>query len=259
MKRYVGRQFVAVSISLVGLASLAFARNASAADESMIFEKHQKNYESPQHFEFELRLAPYKADIDSDPDLKGATPYGNVFGSTPRILVAVELDWQVFRIKHVGSLGPGFGVGYTSMSAPAKRVDNGQSSAENTSLDVYPMYLAAVFRLDMFNKDFGIPLVPYAKAGVGLAFWRAYNDIGTSSTDGIEGKGHTFGYHVAGGLSLDLNAFDHAAAHNFDESMGVNHTYLYGEWMFMALDGIGQSAALRVGTSTWVAGLALEF
>lgn len=234
-------------------------KSARAADEEMIFETPKRNFESPQHFELELRLAPYKADIDSDPALNGATPYNNVFGSTPRILVGVEFDWQVLRIPHVGSLGPGVSVGYTSLSAPAKRVDNGQPSAENTSLDVYPMYLAAVFRLDVLNKDFGIPLVPYAKAGLGLAFWRAYNDLGTSSTGGSEGKGHTFGYHVAGGIGLDLNAFDRSAAHGFDENVGVNHTYIYGEWMFMALDGLGQSNALRVGTSTFVAGLALEF
>ncbi|HEX7667796.1 MAG TPA: hypothetical protein VF407_24885, partial [Polyangiaceae bacterium] len=61
------------------------------------------------------------------------------------------------------------------------------------------------------------------------------------------------------GVGLDLNAFDRTAAHSFDESMGVNHTYVYGEWMYMGLNGLGQDEALRVGTNTFVGGLALEF
>jgi hypothetical protein len=258
-----------ISIGAVGLATFASARDARAADESMIFEKHSRNFESPQHWAFEIRLGPYKPDIDSDPALHGQNPwdhtfgepYQSVFGTSQRALVAAELDFQAIHFPHIGSLGPGISAGYTSMSAPARRADNPSEylAGETTSLDVYPFYLVAVFRLDVLNKDFGVPLVPYAKAGLGMALWRSYNDIGTSSTDGVEGKGHTFGYQVAGGVGLDLNAFDRAAAHSFDESMGVNHTYIYAEWMFMALDGIGQSSALRVGSSTWVSGLAIEF
>ncbi|MGH7327878.1 MAG: MXAN_2562 family outer membrane beta-barrel protein, partial [Polyangiaceae bacterium] len=210
---------------------------------------------------------PYLPNIDSDPALHGrqvwhdvfGNPYQSVFGTTQRMLVAAEFDWQVLKIPHFGNFGPGVSLGYTSMSAPATRVDNGLPSAENTSLDVYPMYLVAVMRFDLLDRDLKIPLVPYAKAGMGLAFWRASNDVGTSSAAGTEGEGHTFGYHVAGGVSLDLNAFDRLAARGFDESMGVNHTYIYGEYMFMALNGIGQTDALRVGTATWVVGLSFDF
>jgi hypothetical protein len=54
--------------------------------------------------------------------------------------------------------------------------------------------------------------------------------------------------------------FDEYAAKNFDEAMGVNNTYLFGELMRSDLSGLGiQSSPLRVGESTWVAGLAFEF
>ena len=250
-----------------GIATTLISARAFAVDESTIFETRKRNYESPQNFAFELRMGPYIPDIDSDPALGGkqiwhqvfGNPYQSVFGTSQRLLVAAELDWQVLKIPHFGNLGPGVSFGYTSMSAPALRSDTKTPSAEDTSLDVYPMYAVAVMRFDMLDRDLHIPLVPYAKAGMGLAFWRASNDVGTSSANGIEGKGHTFGYHVAGGVSLDLNAFDRLAARSFDEAMGVNHTYIYGEWMFMALDGIGQTDALRVGSSTWVAGLSFDF
>ena len=69
----------------IGLGTLGLARSAHAADESQIFDKHDRNYESPQHFAFELRLAPYKPNIDSDSALKqtnGQGPYERVFGDS---------------------------------------------------------------------------------------------------------------------------------------------------------------------------------
>jgi opacity protein-like surface antigen len=258
-----------ISLGVIGLATFASARDARAADESMLFQKRERTFESPQHFALELRLGPYIPDIDSDPALKGQNPwhrvfgdpYQSAFGTSQRALVAVELDWQFLRFPHIGSLGVGGSFGYTSMSAPARKfIDPTQYlTGETTSLDVYPMYAVAVFRYDALNKDFGVPLVPYAKAGMGMALWRASTDIGTSSAAGIQGEGHTVGFQVAGGVGLDLNAFDRTAAHAFDESMGVNHTYIYAEWMDMALNGVGQKNALRVGSSTWVTGLSLEF
>jgi hypothetical protein len=254
---------------ITSAAALASSRDARAADESMLFQKPERRFESPQYFALELRIGPYIPNIDSDPALHGTNPwhqtfgdpYQSIFGTSQRALVAAELDFQAVHFPHLGSLGVGISGGLTSMSAPARRADNPSEylTGETTNLDVYPFYAVAVFRLDFLNKDFQIPLVPYAKAGLGVALWRSSTDIGTSSANGVQGEGHTFGYHLAFGIGLDLNAFDRTAAHGFDESLGVNHTYIYGEWMDMALNGIGQSNALRVGSSTWVTGLALEF
>ena len=53
---------------------------------------------------------------------------------------------------------------------------------------------------------------------------------------------------------------DPYTARNFDESMGVNNTYLFAEWTDMSLDGMWvQSNALRVGSKTWTFGLTWEF
>jgi hypothetical protein len=260
-----------VSRARPAIASLAFALGAAlAAREAGAQEQRQaplegrhKTYESPQHFAFELRFLPYSPDIDTDPSLHGATPYHQVFGSSQRVMVGIEFDWQALRIPHLGTLGPGVAVGYTKMNANAlfQAEHNGTlQSGETTSLEIIPTYAVAVLRADVFWHEMHIPLVPYAKAGIGYAFWRASNTLGTSSYNGHSGVGGSLGTQLAVGVSLNLNPFDEYAARNFDEAMGVNNTYLFGELMRSDLSGLGiQSSPLRVGESSWVLGLAVEF
>jgi hypothetical protein len=218
---------------------------------------------SPQHFALEIRFSPYTNNIDSDPALNGATPYKTAFGSGPRFFGGAELDWQVLRIPHVGSLGPGGSAGYTASTDPAQftQPHNGTTvSGETTSLKIIPMAVMAVFRVDALWRDIGIPIVPYAKAGIAYALWWATNTLGTSSFEGVSGKGHSWGVQYAGGLSLNLNPFDAYAAQNLDDSMGVNGTYIFAEWTRNDFNGLGfQSHPLRVGSSNWTFGLAFEF
>jgi hypothetical protein len=232
------------------------------ARQETLVGKHQ-NFESPQNFAFELRFLPYKPDVDSDPALHGATPFQTAFGSSRRVMVAGEFDWQALRIPHLGTLGPGFAIGYTKMNANATFVmpHNGTTvSGEITSLELVPLYAVAVLRADVLWREMRIPIVPYAKVGLGLALWRASNTLGTSSYQGVTGEGESWGTQFAIGVGLNLNIFDEYAAKNFDESVGVNNTYLFGELMRSDLSGLGiQKHPLRVGDSTWVLGLAFEF
>jgi hypothetical protein len=243
-------------------ALIACARSAQAQDRSDLLGGRHRTFESPQHFAFELRFAPYRPQIDDDPKLGGARPYEKSFGSAPRLELAAEFDWQIVRIPWVGTVGPGISAGTTSMSRPATKLD-GSPSASDQSLDIYPMYLVGVLRADVFMRRMGIPLVPYAKAGVGYALWRAYTTGGTSSAPSgsgvVAGKGSSWGTQLALGLAFQLNALDPRAGRAFDESIGVNNTYFYGEWMLSSLSSFGSASALRVGTSTWVMGLAFEF
>ena len=257
--------------ALLACAPLAFVlatrREARADDRSGVLETRHRTFETPQHFMFELRFGPYRPDIDSDPTLHGATPYGDTFGTPPHLMLGLELDYQAYRIPHLGTIGPGLSVAHVGISRQAGFVTPHTSpdgtvvtsSAESTSFEIFPMYAVAVFRADVFARDYHVPLVPYLKAGAGLAFWRGYNDAGTSSVGGIAAKGHTFGTHVAVGLAFNLNGLDQYTARNFDTAVGVNNTYLYWEYYASALNGIGQTDALRVGNSSWVMGLAFEF
>jgi hypothetical protein len=255
------------------VAALTLAAGAARAQQDandVLTGRHQVNG-SPQRFAAEVRVSPFTPAVDSDPNLQGTKPYAQVFGSSPRILVGAEFDWQAVRFPHLGTLGPGVAVGYTAMSGPAKfSTPHGPTmtydSGETTSLDIYPFDAMAVLRVDVLWREIGIPLVPYLKAGVGVSLWRATNTLGTSVyTDpstgkSVSGEGHALGTHFALGIGFNLNVLDEYAAKSWDESMGVNGTYLFAEYTREDLAGLGvQSDPLRVGGTSWTFGLAFEF
>ncbi|HEX3770848.1 MAG TPA: MXAN_2562 family outer membrane beta-barrel protein, partial [Polyangiaceae bacterium] len=118
----------------------------------------------------------------------------------------------------------------------------------------------AVFRLDEFWREAHVPFVPYAKFGLEYALWRASNTLGTSNFNGVSGKGHSLGTHLAIGLAFNLNVFDSYAAQNIDDSLGINGTYLFAELQREDVTGLGlQSDALHVGGTNWAFGFAFEF
>ncbi len=250
--------------AFVALASLltAGAARAQYVGTDMATRPHVAP-ESPQHFALEARFGAFTPAVDTEPSLNGKTPYADIFGTSPQLLAGAELDWEALRIPHFGTFGPGLGGGYMRTSANAKFTEphNGQTvSGEQTSLEIIPFYGVAVLRIDTFWRDYGVPLVPWVKLGVGVAFWRASNTLGTSSFNSTSGEGHSIGTHFALGLGLNLNAFDESAAKEFDNTMGVNGTYLFAEWTREDLAGLGfQNDPMRVGGNEWTFGLALEF
>ncbi len=159
----------------VACAAFAVPLEARAAESDF-----PKKHESKQWFELELRFAPYWPAIDSQPGLTGK-PYYDIFGGMARLLVSAELDVQIVRIPHFGSIGPAFSFGYTQMSAPAPLANGMGVSAENTNIEVYPFYLVAVLRVDALMRDLRIPIVPYLKLGPAFTLWRVFNDSGTET------------------------------------------------------------------------------
>jgi hypothetical protein len=242
---------------------MLFAADAHAQQDRVdMLDGPRRHYESPQNFAIEVRFGPYMPQVDSDPSLGGKTPYKDTFGNSALVYVAIEFDWQVLRIPHFGTLGPGFGIGYANASGNAlfQQEHNGTIvSGETTSLLMLPGYVAAVLRCDVLWREIGIPLEPYVKAGLAFAPWRASNTLGTSSDNGVTGEGTSTGTLLAAGLGFNLNVFDKYTAQNFDDELGINSTYIFAEGMRESLDGLGQNNALRVGSTNWVFGVNVEF
>jgi hypothetical protein len=237
--------------------AVAFLETADARAVELGTPATEHPYRTAQNFALELRFSPYRPQIDDDPSLR-SSPYATTFGKKPRLSIGVELDWQTYRIPHVGTIGPGFGAAFVSISRTVKTA-SGRDSGDETSLSIYPFTAVAVLRADAAWRDLGIPLVPYGKAGLGVALWRASNSGGTSSDNNVSGKGTSWGTSFALGLAFALDALDKGSSRNMDLATGINNTYVYFEAYWLTLNGIGQPHALHVGTNTWSMGMAFEF
>ena len=251
------KRLVVMSLAVSGVAAgVCTATDAHAIELGTPATEHP--FRSAQNFALEIRLSPYRPQVDEETSLGGSRPLAGTFGTKGRFFIGVELDWQTIRIPHFGTIGPGVGIGYVSMSTTVDTV-SGRTSADETSLSIYPIWAVGVARADVLWREFGIPFVPYGKAGLAVAPWRASNSTGTSNEGGVNGKGTSWGTDFALGMSFALDALDPGASRNMDNSTGINNTYVYFEAYWLQLDGIAQKNALHVGTNTWSMGLAFEF
>jgi hypothetical protein len=267
------------SIVAVGLGLSLSLATSSASAQSRLSGQTWRQRERPDRGEWrrpptraalEMRFGPYSPEVDEEFGGK-ATPYADTFGAGSQFYFGLEADWQAIHIPYVGSLGPGFGWGYTSTSATAQVAEctpdaaSGKTcdSGEETSLSIMPMHVSAVLRLDYLMHRTRFPLVPYGKIGLGLATWSV--SIGSEDASyadpkegTVDGSGTSYGLHLALGGMIALNGLDRRSSANLYESVGIQHLYFFGEWMKNNLDGLGSKPQMHVGTSTWVLGLAAD-
>jgi len=215
--------------------------------------------ESPQNFALELRFGPYLPNVDQE--FSGAaTPFRDVFGTTDRLMVGAEFDWQALRLKDILSLGPGVGVSYTALSARAPLASGDGRADQRTKLKILPTWLVGVLRIDALARLTPVPLAFSAKVGLGHALWWSSDGDGTSTAeDGSKGRGRSYGYTYAAGAMLDLYFLEPSRANHLDATMGINHMYLIFEWYALELDGFGSGNVMNVGDRNWLLGLAMDW
>jgi hypothetical protein len=234
---------------------------AQGVDEFGSYGRPQdtRNYESPQNWAVELRFGPYYPQADEEFN-GGAAPLANTFGTSHRVMVGIEGDWQALRVPKILSIGPGFGTGYTVLSATAKFSDGSGYADMGTSLKLWVQWADVVARIDALNKNFHVPIVFSAKLGAGQALWWASKGdmTGRDRVTGTIGHGRSFGPHWALGVMFDLNFVQPERARKLDAVSDINHMYLFFEWYQLKLGSWG-SNNLHVGDSDWVLGYALEF
>ncbi len=246
--------------ALLLLASSSFtASRASAADPTAERRALRDPFSdvSSQHAAFELRFGPYRPNVDQNTN---ANVFADFFGDDQRLMLGVELDWQILRAPYVGTLGVGVGWGYTQMSAPNAipaelAALDPPPVAQESSLNVMPTYAVGVLRVDTLARNFRIPLVPYGKLGLAYSFWWVNDGIGTATNDaGVKGKDTSLGTQAALGLMFLLDILEPSAARALDAEGGVNNSYLFFEWSMSDFGG----EQMNVGDNTWVTGLAIE-
>ena len=245
-------------VLVLGLLATSRAASAQGVDEFGAYGTGPRDHgESQQYGAAEIRFGRYIPSVDSS--LPGS-PFKDTFGDSSRYMFGLEGDWQAMRIPHLGTLGPGLGWGYTRATGLARlTADPTKISGEETALSIMPFYAVGVLRADVLARDYSIPLVPYAKLGIGYALWWASDAGSTSRVNGVLGRGVSYGPQYAAGLMFLLDELDPQTARDADNSLGINHSYIFGELYGSKLDAFGSKTHMDVGTNSWVLGLAIEF
>ncbi|MDJ0766201.1 MAG: MXAN_2562 family outer membrane beta-barrel protein [Myxococcota bacterium] len=227
---------------------------------------------SPQYGAFELKFGPYRPAVDKNDSLDG-TPYEDTFGNAMMFLTTLELDWQFWHPPGL-SLGIGGSVGFMQEYKQSEILDASGAatdveSADYTVLNVIPFAALFVVRVDILADALGVPLVPFAKAGLNWYLWWVHDGGKVPTLQGPNGQqekgaGGTIGWQFSTGLMFRLDDFDQMSARTFDNEAGVNHSYLFAEVLWAVVDRFGNDDFMNLstdtaGSATFLFGLALEF
>lgn len=210
---------------------------------------------------FEFKMGPWSPSIDSGEDLGDPGPWEEIFGQRTRLLYELEYDQQFYR--GIGSLGVGLNLGYSGIKA-GSLTEDGERGADSTRFTVVPIRVAAVYRFDWLSEELNIPLVPTLKLGLDYYLWWVGGGDGaavaeTDSGSLLTGRGGTAGVHAAFGLYLLLDWFAPQMAQNFDVNTGVNHSYLFAEYMLTKVNDFGSSSSWDLSHRGFTFGIAFEF
>ncbi len=219
-----------------------------------------------------FKMGPYVPAID---DQSGATTYHDFFGGYNLMPM---LDVDRFFVYPAGfQIGAGLSLGYLSKTANAFEVGtNTRTPGDETTFRLIPFSLNAVARYSGLDDEWGIPLVPYVRAGLGYYVWwvdapdgtvaEVYEDGNGDMCDPAVDDGCTANKArgasagVVGSLGLEIRAerIDPAAAASMRDS-GLYHAGFYAEYQLAKVDGFGRAGKLAVGDSTFYVGIDFEF
>ena len=246
-------------------------------------DSSRSRHESTQNFLIELRGGPWYPDVDAEFNGR-ATPFADMFGSSNRLQLGAELDWQFLRITPIGSLGIGVGAGYTSASAIAPLTQNPMPAAaswqrpsggQQTSLQVIPGYAVAVVRIDVLARAHGDPAraVPQIRGRVcllvdhqrrhplpALALAVARRDGGRLGPRRRPPPAAPWARTSPAGSDAAARRLRARRRSAPGTSRWASTTATsFAEYVRSDLSGLGARPQLRLGTETWNVGLAMEF
>lgn len=286
-----------LAFALALVAAPLFATTPAHADDGFggypprFGENAPRHYESSQRFAVELKFGPYSPNIDASPGLNGKTPFADLFPPDPgksrppgKLLTQVEFDYQFWRAWY-GNFGVGSTAGFYRRTTHSFAFNNDPTtglptactsgaggdcvrSGDQTALNIVPLSMLAVYRFDYLARRWKIPFVPYFKIGIAYYIWWIENGGGFLSiaqytppgaTQSQGGWGGTFGWVMNPGGAFLLDILDPSAAKTIDAELGINHTYLFCEFHYADVTGLGAPNKMNLSDTTLNAGIAFEF
>jgi len=240
--------------------------------------ERQRDREPPEPVGFPyqqvgVRIGPYVPDIDKQLG-KSPGPYKQMFGGY-HILAVLDVDRVVWSSKY-GQVTVGLSAGYLQKHARAFTMastpgdgDDRPRAADQNQFRLVPTALVAGYRFTWLDDEYGIPVVPYVRAGLSYYLWWITTADGsfavackdgttTMGCDSTKGYGASLGVQGSIGLAIRAERIDGATAISMRQS-GIQHAGIYGELSIAKVDGFGSDTKLSVGDRTWFAGVNFEF
>lgn len=224
----------------------------------------------------ELSLSPYRPEISHAPELQAARAL--IFDGGHNWLGRHPLQYGMLYGRYLsqryGLLGVYGRAAYWTQQAPARLCTDGNNGvpctaqtvlgsvdgADSTSLNVVPVGVGALWRIDQLRTALDWPLTFAIKVGVDYHFWWA--TVGNSTeqlSDGARARGGNWG--VSGALQAALALDGLKKRHpRYGSKRGGMPTYLYAEYRLTWAPGLLQPGP-RIDLSDYsgfALGLALE-
>ncbi len=210
--------------------------------------------ESPRSVMLELHGGAYTPDVDAQ--FSGGSPYADIFGDSSMLMFGMHIDYQLWQDFGTIAIGAGARYGWVDGTA---LTTTGAASTDEAGLNIFPFTASLTYRFDWLQNEFGIPLVPYGKAGITYAIWWTTDGKNeTSSTGGQDGSGGTWGWHGGGGIQLLLDFIMPGMARDFDNEVGVNNSYIFAEVLVHQINDFGSGSSINLGATAFSFGLMFE-
>jgi hypothetical protein len=196
--------------------------------------------------EYAFRIQNYEPAIDSEFE-DGSRPYALAFGSGGAW--GARFEYARTFSGAFGTVGAGLGIGYFGASGHGFYRDptSGKlvQGRDSTALHVIPASLFVMYRFDQLVRNVGIPLAPYARAGLDRYMWV------TTGTAQATMTGATNGYDVTLGIALFLDRMDKTLAWELFRETGIRHVCLTFEATKAVVNDFGSRHSWNLSSVGW--------
>ena len=228
--------------------------------------------ETPKN-NFYIQFGEYTPTVSTDSNVQDY--YDVFYGGKVNEPYMLSLGWDWYFLRHFGLLGITTQIstwkvsgssricyGDTSnteiVSCHSNNINASADGNDTTTLNIMPLSLGLVYRLDFLKRTFNFPLVPYVKGAMQYFFWSYYGGTKISRIDGEKGQGGTAGYNLTAGLSMALSWLEPGTAARGRASNDIYESYVFAEWNQIVADHFGRKKRFNMSSQQINFGLAVE-
>jgi len=167
-------------------------------------------------------------------------------------ILLLEFDFYLYRIPFIGPIGLGIAGGWSSYKGAtcetASLPETCVPSTQTAKLNLFPLNVMAVLRIDALARKTPVPFVFTGKVGFNSVFFNEDAGRGKST-----GRTHGFGW--AAQFAIELNFVNERRANALDEDWGINSSFFFFE-----LAGSDTNSKAKMGDNLYfTGGLGLTF